>query len=98
MPYYEIQIKQLLAESVDKFEVVFNSKTEDEFVEPVEFFALCDLLERPCQGEENLHLDDFIGVILPVIFNDDEGLQPELLSCYKPGSQQEVQLRKKEKA
>ena len=97
MPYYEIKVHQLLAEGVDKFEVVFNPKTETEFVVPIEFFALCDLIAKPCVEEAAPdEAESCFGVILPVTFDEDEGLQPELLSFYKPASEQEVRLRKKE--
>lgn len=95
MPYYEIRIKQVFADGVGKFEVVYNPGTETEFTEPVEFFALCDLLGKSCQGEGEQQLDDFIGVILPVTCCDEEGLEAILTSDYKLPSEQEVRLRKK---
>ena len=94
MPYYEIEMKQLISDNADRFEVVFDPG-EKELTMPVEFFALCDLREKPYGDEHNPQLDDFLGVILPVIFDEDYGLIPELLSSYKLPSEQEVRLRKK---
>lgn len=96
MSYYEIQIKQLLADKADNFEVVYNPGEKEEFTEPVEFFALCDLLQKPSKGEDNQQLDDFLGVILPVTFNEEAGLEATLLSDYKRPSEQEVRLRKRQ--
>lgn len=95
MPYFEIQIKQLLADNTAKFEVVYNPGTEKEFAVPVEFFALCDLLEKACQGEDNQYLENYIGVILPVTFDEENGLAATLTSDYKLPSEQEVRLRLK---
>lgn len=95
MPYYQVQIKQLIADNTHNFEVVYNPGKEDEFTEPVEFFALCDLLEKPCVGESDKLLDDFLGVILPVTFSEDEGLEATLTSEYKLPDEQEVRLRRK---
>ena len=97
MPYFDIEIKQLLSENADKFEVVFNPGTEEEFTDDVVFFALCDLREKHCIDEDNLLLENYIGVILPVLLDGEGGLVPELLSDYKLPSEQEVRLRKKAK-
>ena len=95
MSYYEIQIKQLLADKADNFEVVYNPGEKEEFAAPVEFFACCDLLENPGLGEASEH-DDFLGVILPVIFDEEGGgLEAVLTSGYKPPSEQQVRLRKR---
>jgi len=90
-------MRQLLPEHVDRFQVVFDPGSETEFTVPVEFFALCDLVEKPCQGDPPSKPENCRGVILPVIFDEDEGLQPELLSYYKLPSEQEVCLRRSEK-
>ena len=97
MPYLTIKIKQLIADNTDKFEVAFDPGTEKEFAVPVEFFALCDLVETPCQGEEDIQFEEYIGVILPVTFSEDGGLEATLTSEYKLSDEQEVCLREKVK-
>jgi len=96
MPYNVIVVKQLIADNSAKFEVVYDPGTDKEFSEPVVFFALCDVLGQPCTGEKPPELEDYIGVILPVTFDAEEGLIPTLLADYKLPDEQEVRLRKKE--
>ena len=94
MSYYDIHIKQLLSDKTDKLVVVYDPETETEWAQEVVFFALCDLYERASQDEDARHLETYIGVILPVVFDESEGLVPELLSDYKLPSEQKVRLRK----
>lgn len=85
---YDIIIKQLIAPS-SPFEVVYGSEG-DQFVEPVVYFAVCDLIENDEEGD-----DDFLGVILPVVMDSEEGeLIPELLSVYRSPMEQSVYLRR----
>lgn len=95
MPYFNIEVKQLISDKTDNFEVVFNPGGDQEFTEDIAFFALCDLRECACLGETEEGLEDCIGVILPVLFSCDDGLAPVLLSLYKHPDEQEVQLIKK---
>ena len=96
MPYYDIEIKQLITDKTEDFEVVFDVGKEDEFTEPVVFFALCVLREKNCVGEEANSLDEYYDAILPVLFSDEDGgLEVEILSSYKYSGSQEVRLRKK---
>ena len=95
MPYFNIEIKQILSDKTDKFELVYDPGTDKEFITDIEYFALCNLYKKACQGEDEAGLENYMGVILPVVFCEDEGLVPELLSDYKLPNEQEVRLRKK---
>ena len=97
--YYDIEVKQLISDKADQFEVVFNSGEEDEFIMEVIYFALCDLHVRLTKQElfesdGDAH-EIYQDVILPVLFDDDEGLMLELTSHYKAHDEQNVILRRK---
>jgi len=93
MPYYEVEMVQLLADKTKKFEVVFKCQNDELFTEDVVFFALCNLNEKPCIGEE-IETTDYRGIILPVILEDGE-LLPQVTSNYLSPNSQEVLLRRK---
>lgn len=95
MSYYEVVVKQLIADNADKFELVYNPGQKNQIILPVEYFALCDLKEKPCVQDKYKSNARYCDVILPVVFDGDEGLQPEITSYYKNDDQQEVRLRKK---
>jgi len=95
--FYDIEVKQLILPKGD-WEVVFNLGTKDEFSDDnVVYFAVCDLKARPVQGETPPEDEDVIGIILPILFTEDVGLSPQILSYWKRPQEQEVQLRPKEK-
>ncbi|GAJ08438.1 unnamed protein product [marine sediment metagenome] len=97
MFYYEAEVKQLILPN-SGWEVIFNPGTKEEFSDDVVYFAVCDLMARPIDGQPPPNdKDDCIGIILPVLFNDEEGLAPMLLSYWKSPDEQEVRLRPKTK-
>jgi hypothetical protein len=98
MPYYDVQIKQLVPVPPGQFLVVYNPGTKDEFTETPVFFALCDLIEHPLKGEILRSLENEYGAILPVVFwgEDEGGFEVEVTREYiVPGrGRQEICVRK----
>ena len=92
--FYEAEVKQLIAPN-GKWEVVFND-AEEEFALDVIYFAVCDLHAQPCRGQKLRGDEDCIGVILPVVASEDEGLSVEIISHYKDPNEQRVRVRPKD--
>ena len=93
--YYEAQIKQLIIPNGD-WEVIYGEKGEDS-IDDVVYFALCDLIAKPCINEELDGSEDCYGVILPVVLTEEEGLTLEITTFYKDPNEQKVEVRRIQK-
>ncbi len=94
--YYEIEIKQLITPN-GNWEIVYDSDKGEQFFDDIVYFAVCDLRAKPFIGKtvDNAE-EDCIGIILPVIWVQDEGLIPILTSQYLTPGEQQIDIRRKE--
>ena len=92
--FYEVEVKQLIAPN-GNWEVVYND-AEGEFTLDVIYFAVCDLHALPYIDQKLRGNEDCLGVILPVVACDDEGLSVEIVSYYREPNEQKTRVRLKD--
>jgi len=94
--YYVAVVRQLIIPPTD-FEVIYLQDDGTWWHEDVMYFGVCDLIAAPRLGasKEEVRDKSLFGVVLPVVFNSESGLEAELVSYYRRLDEQRVELIRK---